>query len=700
MEDKSFINLLTEENLSKINIDPRLVDSFRRVMKKMQVYFNSNGYTSERDYQAFFNEYLLNPDNTKNLSLFLNDEPSKIGAAGFYTDDGKRICIDESNSIKDENLDSTLCHEFIHFLVMRGIINEQYADPQIRFGGFINEALTEMLNKQMYPNSGAYEPQVSMMGFANLLSNNVNNYSMFLRGNIDAKGYGASAWNNFIANAKAYQSKWKGKPFLMADARKDELYINAQRELINSKISVHLIKSFSDYTEKIDILMQRPAPDLEYMETFFENMDINLLNNLGLRNPELSSILKQKLQEYREISSSYAKYGNKDIYEFEILGRKIGIDKDRNLYGAKELPYQATWNPNTGIYEFKAGNESVKLDISKIDFKNWKTRAGERQKEIAQYFSRNAKDDVKSVEQVAKNYGLVKLEKFTLPSVGGKKTPTVIYVATYNDRIEVLNNPAQIGTMENINLAQYIGVTSLDPKVGAIYSKPLGSIDNGIVYSKYNQKYLHSGTIQSLAKKITPTLTEEQIDKLVEQYKASDEYDVEDNLSQKQLKEFAIVQYAKSQYDRMPYEQKKELYDKVVKSNDRFIISTKDGRINVSLLFGDEITTAFQGQSVVLVDTKGKGLYNEQFEILSRSATVKTTSNPSAIKTNKDGNINFSQIQRPYINQETRQQVLSSAIEATEETTRTGIINEQGQTIRNAYKERTQQDKINNGIDK
>ena len=73
MEDKSFINLLTEENLAKINIDPRLVDSFKRVMKKMQVYFNSNGYTSERDYQAFFYEYLLNPDNTKNLSLFLND---------------------------------------------------------------------------------------------------------------------------------------------------------------------------------------------------------------------------------------------------------------------------------------------------------------------------------------------------------------------------------------------------------------------------------------------------------------------------------------------------------------------------------------------------------------------------------------------------------------------------------------------------
>ena len=214
MEDKSFVDLLSEENLSKINIDPRLVDSFKRVIKKMQVYFNSNGYTSERNYQEFFNEYLLNPDSSKNLSFFLNDEPSKIGAGGFYTNDGKRICIDESNTRTNENLDSTLCHEFIHFLVMRGIINEQTADPQIRFGGFINEALTEMLNRQMYPNSSAYEPQVCMMEFANLLSNNVNNYSLFLKGEIDAKGYGAASWNNFVANAKAYQENGMGNLFV------------------------------------------------------------------------------------------------------------------------------------------------------------------------------------------------------------------------------------------------------------------------------------------------------------------------------------------------------------------------------------------------------------------------------------------------------------------------------------------------------
>ena len=118
MEDKSFINLISEENLSKINIDPRIVDSFKRVMKKIQVYFNANGYTSERNYQEYFNEYLLNTDSSKNLSFFINDEPGKIGAAGFYN--YVSICIDESLIGKNEKLDATLCHEFIHFLVMKG----------------------------------------------------------------------------------------------------------------------------------------------------------------------------------------------------------------------------------------------------------------------------------------------------------------------------------------------------------------------------------------------------------------------------------------------------------------------------------------------------------------------------------------------------------------------------------------------------
>ena len=246
VEDKSFIDLSTEENLSKIDIDPRLIDSFKRVTDKLQTYFNANGYTSQRDYKKFFEEYLFKDMDSK-LRIRVSDEPSKIGAAGLYIHNQgiTEIHIDETYLNNEETLDSIFCHEFIHFLAMRGLAAVEYPDPEIKNGGFINEALTEMLTQQIYPNSNAYQPQVNMLKFANLLTGNVNNYSLFLRGKVDCKG-GASAWNNFYASANAYQLSCADKKFLMRDAINDSNYISAQRCIIQANISSHLISSFSD----------------------------------------------------------------------------------------------------------------------------------------------------------------------------------------------------------------------------------------------------------------------------------------------------------------------------------------------------------------------------------------------------------------------------------------------------------------------
>lgn len=55
MGKQVFLELTTEENLRKLNIDPRLVDSFKRVMTKVQQYFDSYGYSDK-------NNILLNVD--------------------------------------------------------------------------------------------------------------------------------------------------------------------------------------------------------------------------------------------------------------------------------------------------------------------------------------------------------------------------------------------------------------------------------------------------------------------------------------------------------------------------------------------------------------------------------------------------------------------------------------------------------------
>ena len=476
MSESNFTNLMKESNFSKINIDSRLVDSFKRVLDKLQTYFDANGYTSQRDYEKFFEEYLLKDMDSK-LKILVSNEPSKIGAAGFYRHRRgiTEIHIDENYLKHEETLDSILCHEFIHFLAMRGLDDMEYPDPEIKNGGFINEALTEMLTGQMYPNSNAYQPQVDMLKFANLLTGNVNNYSHFLRGKVDCKG-GASSWINFFAAANTYQQTWRDKGFVMSQAINDPDYIKAQQYIIRANISPHLISSFEDYKKWVSILQQRPAPDNEFIDKLFIDMDRSLISNLGLNNENLRNMMYQQLLEFRQIPSLKEMYDKKDVYEFEIAGHKVAIDKDRNLYGREALGgYSSSWNPNTGIWELKVGSESVKLDINTIDFGKRKRDLLEREQTIPKYFSSTSKDDIKSLLQVSQTEGLVKLEKFTLPSVGvnGKKTPTVIYVATYDDRIEILNNPTRIGELENIKSAQYIGVTSSDPKVGAIYSKPL-----------------------------------------------------------------------------------------------------------------------------------------------------------------------------------------------------------------------------------
>ena len=46
MDDKRFVNLISEEEWNEIKIDTRLKAPFKRVVKKLQAYFNANGYTT------------------------------------------------------------------------------------------------------------------------------------------------------------------------------------------------------------------------------------------------------------------------------------------------------------------------------------------------------------------------------------------------------------------------------------------------------------------------------------------------------------------------------------------------------------------------------------------------------------------------------------------------------------------------------
>lgn len=623
MDDKSFVSLLNEDILEKINIDAELIESFKRVIRKIQEYFNSNGYTLERDYGKFFNDYLINSDTTKNLRIYLNEEPRKIGANGFYTTDGKTICIDRNVLKNNDALDATLFHEFIHFLVMRNLIVDKTADPAIKYGIFINEALTEMLTRQLYPKSNAYEPQVKMMEFANMLSNKVNNYSLFLKGKIDAKGYGAASWNNFVELAQKYQKQMQGKPFHLREAQNNEFYLKAQRYLIDSKISVHRITTFTDYAEKIKILLQRPALDEEYIENFISKMDESLINNLGLKNKNMQELNKSLLKEYREILTRRLKYGEKDIYYFEIVGHTLGIDKDLKLYGADGFVYSSSWNPATKMFVLNMENETVKLDLNAIDFKAQRDLDAEKEQKIAKWFSNDASKDIKRIEEVADN-NLVRLEKFTLPVIEnlGKKKPIIVYVATYGDKIKVLNDLVPVGVYKDIKSFKYMGVTSLDPKVGAIYVDPLGTIAKGYVYLNMSEKFKHAKELNLYTSEIKSTLMPEQLTDIVSQYKSSTEYELND-LDEEDLQDFALKHYAEEEYKKLSDLEKERFAIEATQGQEKVVVAENNEAVEVSLLFGNKNQMALKGKKEVLVSKLEDGLYNEYYmELQNNKRTI------------------------------------------------------------------------------
>ncbi len=149
MEDKSFLYYTQDEIIDKLDIDPRLIEPFKRVMHKIQEYFNAHGYTQERDYASYLRRNLLESD-SNNLKFVVQTIDEK-GVLGFFSKKDRKIAISEELLKNDfsEGVECTLCHEFIHFLVM---LELSLGEADIFSSSFINEALTEMLTQEIYPN--------------------------------------------------------------------------------------------------------------------------------------------------------------------------------------------------------------------------------------------------------------------------------------------------------------------------------------------------------------------------------------------------------------------------------------------------------------------------------------------------------------------------------------------------------------------
>lgn len=583
MDDKSFVNLISDDVLNEIKIDPRLRETFKRVIKKMQAYFNANGYTSQRDYKTFFEENLIG----KNFKIYVSDEPSKIGALGFYHKAKQCICIDEG-LLESAHLESTLCHEFTHFLVM----NDQSVPS-----GFINEAQTEMFTRQIYPTSCSYEPQVRMMEFANILTNKANNFSLFLQGGIDSR-HTSSMWNDFYNYVSLYQKKFANTPYKIGEAVKDEDYISAQRCIIMNNIHSYLIKSFDDYEESLEKLSYAPIKDEEWMNNFITEIEKNIINNI--RDKKIREITLSKFKEYRDIKNKLSKYTDENNFIIDFDGSKYIV----NRFGEVRNRFTNTLvhKSYTGFFSF---GDTKSINIKKtLDKRDGLLK---QEKELKSFLKGFSYCDEMALTSISDKENLIRLEKFELPIIDFSKTkPIYVYVAVYPDRVEVLNNVTMLEKKQNVNLCKYIGYVD-----SAICGKPMGKID-GTIFANVSVKRFNFLSKAKYREELEPTLSKEMIDKIIDDYRKNDEYDVE---NESNISEEALYYYFEKKYKELSTEERKKYEEKAKEKMEKFVVSIKDGNIDVSLMYGDKL--ACVGTKQVLIDKKGNGLYNEYIDALS-----------------------------------------------------------------------------------
>ena len=189
-----------------------------------------------------------------------------------------------------------------------------------------------------------------------------------------------------------------------------------------------------------------------------------------------------------------------------------------------------------------------------------------------------------------------------------------------------------------MDLNKYIGITSTDPKAAAIYANKIGSIENGAMYSILSDEAVENKAINIYAKQLQNLLSQEKLSSVIQSYRNSEDF-IED--TEENIKDEAIRLLAEKRFGSISVEKRNELFKIVKNQNTRFIISTEDGKIDVSYVFGDKYQTAYKGSCEVLYDSIGVGKYNELYNSISKNSIHKDTSSKQFLTIDKDGNIIF-----------------------------------------------------------
>lgn len=354
-----FLNLLKEENLGKIKIDKELIPIFKIVIAKMSDFFLQNNLMAAKDWNNFFNSYLLT-NNKEQIYIKLGNIGENVEpVGGWYSKEEKVIAINQNNS-NINMLCSCLCHEFIHFLVMNdsNSLNAKISDSK-----FFNEGMTEYLSSCIMStgNRSYYFREYEMAEFYSKITKVpfvcfLNNQFAFVD-----KYYAPS---NLIRSSERFQND-----------NKLDSYLNIQREIINRGLDDYSINSFEDFVKIVTIINQRPRFDGEYISYIFENVTDKYIANLHISEQQINNI-KDKLITFCKISNKYQLYSDNAVAEYLIDDLHIAFDKKGKHYN--DFPLDGTNKSGQigfdGVSKITVIHKDKKyiIDTTKMKCKNWK----------------------------------------------------------------------------------------------------------------------------------------------------------------------------------------------------------------------------------------------------------------------------------------------------------------------------------------
>lgn len=350
-----FLELLKEENLKKIKITDDLIPTFKIVIYKIDDYFKKNNLLEARNWKYFFERFLLS-SSEEQMSMRVENE-TKEGIGGRYDKDNKKLSIVKPDDIY------AFCHEFIHFLVMH---DSNSFNSKISDSSFFNEGMTEYLSSCIMSggNHSLYVREFNMAEFYCKITQTKNPFVYFLNDKFafDDDYY---APINLIRNAERFQNE-----------NSLDSYLNIQREIIRNGLDDYEINTFDDFINIITIINQRPGFDGEYIDTIFEKISDNYIENLGL-SQEQNVMIKKKLIRFCKVSNKYQLYGDNEVTEYLIDDLHIAFDKDGNHYNdfplnGKRTNGQCGFDPSKGVISIVHRDKRYQIDANKMNCKNWK----------------------------------------------------------------------------------------------------------------------------------------------------------------------------------------------------------------------------------------------------------------------------------------------------------------------------------------